>query len=434
MLDIRLIRQDAETVNRALQRRSPELSVDEIVTIDKKRVALLQEEETLRSERNRLSKEVGQLKSQGQNTDAIQEETKKIAERIKEIETEKDTLELAQEKLLLFLPNMPFDEVPTGCDENDNVVVRVWGDEFKSRPIADAQPHWDVAQELGMVDFERGVKVAQSRFLCLTGQGARLERILINFMLSLHTQKTYIEMMPPFLINAKAMFGTGQLPKFSQDMFACRDDELYLAPTAEVPVTNLYADEILEPDQLPIYIAAYTPCFRREAGSAGRDTRGLMRLHQFNKVELVKIVRPETSRDEHEALLRDAEAVLQALELPYRVVELCTGDMGFAAAKCYDIEVWLPSQQCYREISSCSNFADFQARRANIKYRAAAGEKPQFAHTLNGSGLAVGRTMAAILENYQTAPGRVEVPKVLQHSFGHQEFKNVCQRTEATRV
>lgn len=435
MLDIRLIRQDPDGVNKALKRRSPDLSVDTILMLDQKRIQLLQEEEILRSDRNRLSKEVGQLKSKGENADALQDETRAIGERIKIIEAEKDALALEQDNLLAVLPNIPFAEVPEGRDETANVVVRTWGEEFKTRPVNNPLPHWEIATSLGMVDFERGVKVAQSRFLCLTGQGAKLERALIDLMLSLHTQKSYREVMPPFLVNAQAMYGTGQLPKFASDMFACRDDELYLAPTAEVPVTNLYAGEILDESDLPIHMAAYTPCFRREAGSAGRDTRGMMRLHQFNKVELVKLVAPETSRDAHEALLRDAEAVLQLLELPYRVVELCTGDIGFSAAKCYDIEVWFPSQACYREISSCSNFGDFQARRANIKFRSANSDKPQFVHTLNGSGLAVGRTMAAILENYQVSENRVFIPQALQSYFSQQtEFTYDGSRTTAVRV
>lgn len=433
MLDIRLIRQEPDKVNALLQRRSPSLSVNQLLELDQARLKLLQEEETLRADRNRLSKEVGQLKSQGQDTTAIQEQTKQIAERIKQIEMEKETVEAQQNQFLHTIPNTPFEDVPVGADETANVVVKVWGDEYKNRAIADCQPHWDVAQALGMVDFERGVKVAQSRFLALTGQGAKLERALIDLMLGLHTEKGYVEVMPPFLVNAKAMFGTGQLPKFEEDLFGCKDDALYLAPTAEVPVTNLYADEILDELQLPIYHTAYTPCFRREAGSAGRDTRGMMRLHQFNKVELVKFVHPDTSQEEHLKLLADAEAVLQLLELPYRVVQLCTGDMGFSAARCFDIEVWFPSQNQYREISSCSNFGDFQARRANLKFKCKESGKNQFLHTLNGSGLAVGRTVAAILENYQTTLGQVEIPEALKTYFPNQkQFYNVSAQSPQT--
>ena len=426
MLDIKLIRQDAAQINELLQRRSESLSVDQLLELDQKRLKLLQEEEALRSDRNRLSKEVGQLKSQGQDTTELQEQTKKIADRIKQIEDDKQTIEAEQNLFLHTIPNTPFSDVPVGKDEKDNVVVKTWGDEFKSRPANDCLPHWDVALSLGMVDFERGVKVAQSRFLALMGHGAKLERALIDLMLTMHTAKGYVEVMPPFLVNAKAMFGTGQLPKFEEDLFGCKDDALYLAPTAEVPVTNLYADEIMDESQLPVYHAAFTPCFRREAGSAGRDTRGLMRLHQFNKVELVKFVHPDTSEEEHLSLLADAEAVLQKLELPYRVVQLCTGDMGFSAARCFDIEVWFPSQGEYREISSCSNFADFQSRRANIKFKCSKTGKNQFLHTLNGSGLAVGRTVAAILENYQLQSGQVNIPEALLSYFqGEKIFYNV---------
>lgn len=420
MLDIRQIRSDPDTVNKALKRRDPSLSVDEILALDETRRKLLQEEEDLRSQRNALSKQVGELKKSGQNADALQEETRRIGERIKAIETEKDTLESRQNELLYYIPNTPMPEVPDGRTDADNVVVKTWGDEFKSRPRPDVTDHWEIGARLGIIDFERGVKIAQSRFSVLLGQGAKLERALINYMLDLHTPKGYQEVLPPFLVNAQAMFGTGQLPKFEADMFRCQDDPLYLIPTAEVPLTNLYDNEILDEEQLPLYMTAYTPCFRREAGSAGKDTRGLIRQHQFNKVELVKLVHPDTSQDEHLKLLADAEAVLQGLQLPYRVVELCAGDLGFSAARCFDLEVWMPAQGVYREISSCSNFLDFQARRGNLKFRSKETGRPTYLHTLNGSALAVGRTLAAILENYQTGPDTVQIPDVLQPYFRNQ--------------
>ncbi len=420
MLDIRLIRNDAAAVNAALKRRNPDLSVDDVVALDEQWRQLLHEEEELRSQRNALSKQVGELKRTGQNADELQEKTRLIGDRIKAIETEKETIEARQKELLHFIPNMPSEHTPTGTSEEDNVVVRTWGDEYKDRPWSGVTDHWDVGTKLGILDFERGVKVAQSRFSVIVGQGARLERALINYMLELHTQKGYTEVIPPFLVNPSAMFGTGQLPKFEQDMFQCKDDPLFLVPTAEVPVTNLYSDEILDEEQLPIYMTAYTPCFRREAGSAGKDTRGLIRQHQFNKVELVKLVHPETSAQEHMSLVEDAEAVLQGLKIPYRVIELCSADLGFSAARCFDLEVWMPAQGVYREISSCSNFLDFQARRANLKFRAKDTGRPTFLHTLNGSGLAVGRTLAAILENYQVAENTVRIPEVLQPYFGNQ--------------
>lgn len=417
MLDIRIIRDNPDLVNQALKRRNPNLSVDEILAIDVERRQLLLEEETLRSKRNQLTQQIAQIKKEGGNADEIQAETRQLADRIKTLEGEKDQLAQRQNDLLMEIPNMPLEETPTGADESANVVVKTWGDEFKSRPHGEVLPHWEIGAALGILDFERGVKIAQSRFSVYRGEGSRLERALINFMLDLHTEHGYEEILPPFLVNRESMTGTGQLPKFEADMFRCRDDELYLVPTAEVPVTNLYRGEILEESELPFYFTAYTPCFRREAGSAGKDTRGLIRQHQFNKVELVKLVRPEDSRAEHMKLVEDAERVLQQLELPYRVVELCTGDIGFSAARCFDLEVWMPAQGVYREISSCSNFVDFQARRASLKYRNTTSGKPEFLHTLNGSGLAVGRTVAAILENYQINPQEVLLPEVLRPYF-----------------
>ncbi|MCE3236090.1 MAG: serine--tRNA ligase [Vampirovibrio sp.] len=417
MLDIRLIRENPEAVNQALKRRKPDLSVDAISRLDAQRLELLQEEEMLRGKRNQMTQQIAQAKKEGRDTDAIQQETRTLAERIKAIEQQKEEIAEQQNALLMEIPNMPLPQTPDGADENDNVVLRTWGDEFKNRYCADVLPHYDIGATLGILDFDRGVKISQSRFSVMRGEGSRLERALINFMLDTHTENGYEEILPPFLVNRQAMTGTGQLPKFEVDMFRCKDDELFLIPTAEVPVTNLYGGEILSEDQLPISMTAYTPCFRREAGSAGKDTRGLIRQHQFDKIELVKLVRPEDSEAEHLKLLADAERILQLLELPYRVVELCVGDIGFSAARCFDIEVWMPAQGVYREISSCSTFTDFQARRIGLKYRSEATGKPAFMHTINGSGLAVGRTLAAILENYQINHQEVEIPLALRSYF-----------------
>lgn len=414
MLDIRLIRDNPEAVNLALKRRNPNLSVDALSQLDAQRLALLQEEESLRSQRNQMTQQIAKIKKEGGNTDAIQQETRALAERIKTIESEKEVIAAEQNQLLMELPNMPLPQTPDGADESANVLIKTWGDDFKSRPCADTLPHYEIGAALGILDFDRGVKIAQSRFSVIRGEGSRLERALINFMLDTHTEHGYEEILPPFLVNRQAMTGTGQLPKFEADMFACRDDELFLIPTAEVPVTNLYGGEILSEDQLPINMTAYTPCFRREAGSAGKDTRGLIRQHQFDKIELVKLVKPEEAEAEHMKLLADAERILQLLELPYRVIELCTGDIGFSAARCFDLEVWMPAQGVYREISSCSVFTDFQARRIGLKYRSEATGKPAYLYTLNGSGLAVGRTLAAILENYQINHQEVLVPEVLR--------------------
>lgn len=417
MLDIRLIRENPEAVNQALKRRNPGLSVDAISQLDAKRLELLKEEETLRSQRNQITQQIAKLKKEGGDTEAIQQETRALSERIKSIEQQKEELAEEQNRMLLEIPNMPLPQTPDGPDESANVLVKTWGDELKNRSCPDVLPHYEIGTALGILDFDRGVKVSQSRFSVMRGEGSRLERALINFMLDTHTAHGYEEVLPPFLVNRQAMTGTGQLPKFEADMFACRDDELYLIPTAEVPVTNLYAGEILDEAQLPMNFTAYTPCFRREAGSAGKDTRGLIRQHQFDKVELVKLVRPEDSEAEHLKLLEDAERILQLLELPYRVVELCAGDIGFSAARCFDLEVWMPAQGVYREISSCSVFTDFQARRIGLKYRSEKTGKPAFVHTLNGSGLAVGRTLAAILENYQINHREVLIPTVLQPYF-----------------
>lgn len=427
MLDIRLLRQSPEVIEQQLKRRNSELSLGELVAIDEERREILQKEEALRSRRNELSKLVGEKLKAGEPADELQAETKGIANGIKTLEQDKKDLEARQNELLLTIPNTPDEHAPDGKGEDDNVEVRRWGCEFIERPQPQAngehKAHWDLGPELGILDFERGVKIAQSRFTALRGAGAALNRGLINFMVNTHTATSaagqgYEEVAPPYLVNQQAMTGTSQLPKFEDDMFVCRDDALYLIPTAEVPITNLYAGEELAEADLPMQFVAYTPCFRREAGSAGKDTRGLIRQHQFDKVELVKLVTPEQAKAAHQALVADAESILQALELPYRVMDLCAGDMGFAAKRCYDLEVWLPGQQAYREISSCSWFGDFQARRIGLKYRPADGGKLAFCHTINGSGLAVGRTLVAILENYQQADGSVMVPKVLQPYMG----------------
>ena len=421
MLDIKLIREDKEKINELLKRRNPELSVDEIIEIDQKRREAQFKADEVRAQRKTMSQQIGAMKKQGEDTTAIQEEVKLLGDKIKELEELESELENSQKNLLLTIPNTPDENSPIGTDDSCNKVIKKWGEpsSFSFEPKA----HWDIAQERGLVDFERGVKISESRFVLYTGKGSALERAIINFYLDLHTQEHgYKEIMPPILVNSKAMTGTGQLPKFAEDMYKCSDEDLYLIPTAEVPVTNIYADEILKEDDLPYHMAAYTPCFRREAGSAGKDTRGLIRLHQFNKVELVKICAPEKSKEEHEKLTRNAERALELLGLPYQRVELCTGDLGFSAKKCYDIEVWLPSYNSYKEISSCSNFGDFQARRANIRYKETSTGKNQFVHTLNGSGLAVGRTFAAILENYQQEDGSVIVPEVLRKYTGFERL------------
>jgi len=422
MLDIKLIRETPDKVNELLKRRNPELSIDEVIDIDKQRREVQTKADSLRSERKRISQEIGKLIKEGKDASSIQDEVRKMGEEVKQLEVLEAELNETQRLILLNIPNTPDEETPVGLCEADNPVIKtvgeVPGSSFKIKP------HWEVGLDLGIIDFERGVKISESRFTIYKGAGARLERSLINFFLNLHTQEhEYTEILPPFLVNASAMTGTGQLPKFKEDMYKCEDEDLYLIPTAEVPLTNMYMNEILREEDLPVYITAYTPCFRREAGSAGKDTRGLIRQHQFNKVELVKLCTPETSIEEHEKLTLNAEKVLELLELPYRRILLCSGDIGFSARKCYDLEVWMPSSDGYREISSCSNFGDFQARRANLKYRSKATGKAEFVHTINGSGLAVGRTFAAILENCQQEDGSVKIPKVLQSYFGGEVIK-----------
>ncbi len=379
--------------------------------LDHERRSILRELESLRAERNAKSKEIGMLKRKGEDTSSLEEEVKKIKESIEAYEEKLASVEEKLRDLMLRIPNLPHKSVPIGKDESENVEVRRWGKpkDFSFEP----RPHWEIGERLGIFDFERAGKISGSRFVILKDWGAKLERALINFMLDLHSRKGYKEVWPPHLVRPEILVGTGQLPKFEEELYKCERDNLYLIPTAEVPLTNLYRDEILSEEDLPIYMVSYTPCYRREAGSYGKDVRGIIRQHQFNKVELVKIVKPEHSYEELERLTADAEDVLRLLELPYRVVLLCTGDMGFASAKTYDIEVWFPSQGRYREISSCSNCEDFQARRMNTRYRDAQG-KLHFVHTLNGSGLAIGRTLAAILENYQQEDGSVVVPEALR--------------------
>lgn len=417
MLDIKQVRANPELVSQALQNRAVDLSLDEFLKLDENRREKLVEVEQLKNKRNVVSEEIGRLKKSGENTEEMVLEMRQVSQSIKDMDEQIRQIEDRLNQILLNIPNIPHETVPLGSSEEDNVEVRRW-----TNPRTfdfEAKAHWDIAEHLDIIDFERGGKVTGARFSFYKGAGARLERALINFMLDLHTREHgYTEVMPPFIVNADSMTGTGQLPKFADDMFKLEGTSYYLIPTAEVPVTNFYRGEILSGDLLPIYHCAYSACFRAEAGAAGRDTRGLIRQHQFNKVEMVKFCKPDNSYEELEKLLQNAEQVLQLLALPYRVVDLCTGDIGFSAAKTYDIEVWLPSFETYREISSCSNFEDFQARRANIKFRREPKSKPEYVHTLNGSGLAVGRTVAAILENYQESDGSITIPPVLQPYMG----------------
>lgn len=416
MLDLKYLRDQLDEAERRLQQRGGELDLSDFRDFDQRRRALLQEAESLKAERNQVSALIGRTKDKSQVQGEIVR-MKEVSGRIKDLDAELKAAEEALQGLLMQIPNLPHEQIPLGTSEADNVEVRRWGTppSFSFTPKA----HWDLGEDLGIIDFERAGKITGARFSLMRGAGARLERALINLMLDLHTQEhKYVEVLPPFMVNRESMTGTGQLPKFESDLFHTDDVDFFLVPTAEVPVTNIHRDEILAAAQLPISYAAYTPCFRKEAGSHGRDVRGLIRQHQFNKVELVKFTRPEDSDTELQALLGHAEKVLQLLELPYRVVDLCSGDLGFSAARTFDIEVWLPGQEAYREISSCSNFRDFQARRAGIRFRREEGAKPEFVHTLNGSGLAVGRTLVAILENYQQQDGSVVVPEVLRPYMG----------------
>ncbi len=416
MLDIKLIRTKPDYVKERLATRDKVYAkmIDELLDIDEERRSIIKEVEQIKAEKNKLSKEIGQLFREGKKEEAekAKEEVHAKNKKIEQLEKELKEIESRFNRLLLSIPNIPHPTVPVGEDEEDNVEVRRWGEprKFDFEPV----PHWEIGEKLGILDFERGAKLSGSRFTVMYDKAARLERALINFMLDLHTKEHgYTEVWSPVLVKPEILTGTGQLPKFEEDLYKICDEDLYLLPTAEVSLTNLHANEILKEEDLPKYYTAYTPCFRREAGSHGKDVRGILRQHQFDKVELVKIVKPENSYLELEKLVNEAEKVLQLLELPYRVVELCTGDLGFSAAKTYDIEVWIPSQNRYREISSCSNTEDFQARRAKIRYKDKEG-KNQFVHTLNGSGLAVGRTLLAIMENYQTKDGDFEIPEVLK--------------------
>jgi len=416
MLDIRYIRENLDEAERRLATRGGTACLDGFRELDEERRRLLYGNETLKAERNRVSDEIGKVKDKSQVQDQILQ-MRAVSQKIKEQDEELKQLDEKLQSLLMTVPNLPHSSTPIGASENDNVVVRTWGD--PAQPGFTARPHWEIGESLGILDFERGAKITGARFTLYRGAGARLERALINFMLDLHTgDHGYEEMLPPFLVNRESMTATGQLPKFEEDLFRIADPEFYLIPTAEVPVTNIHRGEILKRADLPIRYTAYTPCFRREAGSYGKDTRGLIRQHQFNKVELVKFSHPSESDAELEKLTADAEKVLQLLGLPYRVMALCSGDIGFSAAKTYDLEVWLPGQSCYREISSCSTFGDFQARRAGIRFREDEKAKPEFVHTLNGSGLAVGRTLVAVLENYQQEDGSVVVPQVLRPYMG----------------
>jgi len=418
MLDIKRIREDYEGVKKAVESRMQgDFGLDKVLAADENRRKLLAEVEQKKNRQNTVSKEIPILKKEGKDAAGIMEEMRILSDEIKSMDAEVGEIEAGLLDMLLNIPNTPNAVVQSGKDDTDNVVVRHVGEPGKFD--FEYKAHWDVGTDLGILDFERAAKIAGARFTLYRGLGARLERSVVNFMLDLHTgEHGFTEILPPFMVNRDAMTGTGQLPKFEEDMFHVPAKDFFLIPTAEVPVTNLLRGEILEEDDLPIYYTAYTPCFRKEAGSAGRDTRGLIRQHQFNKVELVKFVRPETSYEELESLTASAEEVLKRLELPYRVSRLSTGDLGFSSAMTYDIEVWMPSYEKYIEISSCSNFESYQARRANIRYRPKQGGKPEFLHTLNGSGLAVGRTVAAILENYQQADGSVVVPKALRQYMG----------------
>ena len=414
MLEAKYIREHLDEVRERLALRGQAINLDQFILIDGERRKTIQEWERLRALQKKVSDEVSKKKREGQDASGLIEEMKKVSQDLKGLDGVVEEKEKILQDSLLTIPNLPHASVPAGKDPSDNVEVKRWGEipKFDFKP----KPHWDLGEELGILDFKNGAKITGARFTLYWDLGAKLERALINFMLDLHTREHgYREVLPPFMVNRTSMTGTGQLPKFEEELFKVEGTDYFLVPTAEVPVTNIHQDEVLEEKVLPLYYTAYTPCFRKEAGSYGKDTRGLIRQHQFNKVELVKFARPGSSYDELEKLLSDAEEVLKRLKLPYRVVNLCSGDLGFSASKTYDIEVWLPGQETFKEISSCSNFEDFQARRAKIRYRISGKSKTEYVHTLNGSGLAVGRTLVAILENYQQADGSVIIPEVLRH-------------------
>ena len=413
MLDLKFVRANLDLIANMVKHRDYELDLSRFQSLDEKRRSILTTLEGLRYQRNKVSDHIAAMKKAGEDTSSVISEMKAVSKKIKELEAEMPEITDELDKLLLIIPNIPHKSVVVGKDSDDNPIIRKWGEtrDFDIDPL----PHWEIGEKLGILDFSRAAKIAGSRFSLQSGLGAALERALINFMLDIHTTyHGYTETLPPFLVNSDSMTGTGQLPKFKEDLFKVDGWDLFLIPTAEVPVTNIHRDEVLSVDVLPIKYVSYTPCFRSEAGSYGKDTRGLIRQHQFNKVELVTFCHPEDSYQELESLTADAEDILQRLELPYRVVSLCTGDLGFAAAKTYDLEVWLPGQHLYREISSCSNFTDFQARRANIRFKRKERSGTELVHTLNGSGLAVGRTLVAILENYQQPDGNVVIPEALR--------------------
>jgi seryl-tRNA synthetase len=413
MLEAKYIREHLDEVREKLALRGQAINLDQFVLIDGERRKAIQEWERLRALQKKVSDEVSKKKREGQDATELIDEMKRVSQELKGLDGVIEEKEKTLQEILLLIPNLPHVTVPRGTDSSENVEVRRWGEipTFDFEP----KPHWDLGEELGILDFKTGAKITGARFTLYWDLGAKLERALINFMLDLHTREHgYREVLPPFMVNRTTMTGTGQLPKFEEELFKVEGTDYFLIPTAEVPVTNIHQDEVLEEKVLPLYYTAYTPCFRKEAGSYGKDTRGLIRQHQFNKVELVKFAKPENSYEELEKLLSNAEEVLKRLKLPYRVVNLCSGDLGFSASKTYDIEVWLPGQDTFKEISSCSNFEDFQARRAKIRYRISGKSKTEYVHTLNGSGLAVGRTLVAILENYQRADGSVIIPEVLR--------------------
>lgn len=419
MLDIKRIRMNPDEVLKALEKRHGNFPIDQVLELDEERRKTLVQVEDMKSEQNRVSKEIPMLKKEGKDVSGIFEEMKSLSEKVKELDSKVKEIDEQLKNFLLQIPNTPHESVVEGKSDEDNIEIKKNGEpkEFNFEPKA----HWDLGTELGVLDFERATKIAGARFSVFRGKGARLERAIINFMLDVHTEKHgYMEMATPYMVNRDSMFGTGQLPKFEEDMFYLPSKDFFLVPTAEVPLTNLLRDEILKEEELPIYFTAYTPCFRQEAGSAGRDTRGLIRNHQFDKVEMVKFAHPDKSYEELETLTDNAEEILRQLKIPYRVVMLSTGDLGFSSAKTYDVEVWMPSYGRYVEISSCSNFEDYQARRANLRFRNENG-KVEYLHTLNGSGLAVGRTFAAILENYQEEDGSVVIPEVLRKYMGGME-------------
>ena len=413
MLDLKFIRENTKKVKKGLKERGEKISLDELIGWDEERRKILVEVEELKHRRNETSEEIGRLKREGKEAKELIEEMYRVSARIRELEDELKEVQEKTRDLLLLVPNIPHESVPVGRTPEDNKVVRE-GKPKKKKFNFEPREHWDVGESLGILDFPLAAKISGSRFALLRGKGARLERALINFMLDLHTKRGYKEILPPFMVSGESMVGTGQLPKFLVELYRCKDDDLYLIPTGEVPLTNLHKNQVLREKDLPLNYVAYTPCFRREAGSYGKDTKGLIRNHQFNKVELVKFTRPEDGYAELEVLVSDAEKVLELLEIPYRVVALCTGDLGFGAAKTYELETWMPGENRWREVSSCSNFTDFQARRINIRFKKEETGKLEYVYTLNGSGLAIGRTFGAILENYQTENGTVIIPEVLR--------------------